>query len=166
MSGVARPDQLPCVVFRLESVSCAVALSSVIRVLPAVEVTPLPGAPELIMGVIDMGGRIIPVASVRRRFHFPERDLRLTDQFLIVAFPARGAPEGREITLALGVDEVVGVRDVATWETPAETILSGLEYLRGVAKTPEGLILVHDLDRFLSPEEESLLAQSIVGGSR
>jgi purine-binding chemotaxis protein CheW len=41
--------------------------------------------------------------------------------------------------------------------TSAATILPGLEYLEGVAKTDEGLILIHDLGTFLSLEEEKAL---------
>lgn len=148
-----------CVIFRLDEVRCALRLSSVIRALRAVEITPLPNAPSIVMGVINLGGRIIPVVSLRRRFSLPERDLRLADQ-LLIAMTSGGMSHGGR-TLALVVDEVVGVLDLSAQETAAENILPGLEHLHGVAKTPDGLVFVYDLDTFLSLEEEEALAESL-----
>ena len=57
------------------------------------------------------------------------------------------------------MDTVVGVREISAKDTTsAATILPGLEHLDGVARTDEGLILIHDLGTFLSLEEEKVLA--------
>lgn len=149
------------VVFRLDALLYGVRLSSVIRVLRAVEITPLPKAPPIVIGVVNLGGHIIPVVSLRRRFALPERSLELTDH-LIVAETCR--PDVREEggrILAIVVDGVVGVQDLSAHETAAETILPGLEHLKGVAKTREGLVLIHDLDTFLSLEEENDLSETL-----
>jgi purine-binding chemotaxis protein CheW len=63
------------------------------------------------------------------------------------------------------VDAVVGVRDLSAQETiAAATILPGLEYLEGVAKTDQGLVLIHDLETFLSLEEEKALGAILPEG--
>ena len=63
------------------------------------------------------------------------------------------------------VDAVVGVRDLSAPETiAAETILPGLEHLEGVAKTDQGLVLIHDLGTFLSLEEERALGAILPEG--
>ena len=64
--------------------------------------------------------------------------------------------------LALAVDAVEPVIHVAAGElTSPEAVVPGLEFVRGIARVPAlGIIFVHDLDRFLSLDEESQLAAS------
>jgi purine-binding chemotaxis protein CheW len=162
---MVRLKSMPCVVFRLDEVSYGVRLSEVVRVVRAVQITPLPKAPSIVMGVVNLEGRIIPVVNIRRRFRLPERDLELTDHLVIARISGSRTPEGWDRVLALVVDEVVGVLDPSAGEVEAGTILPGLEYLSGVAKTPQGLVLIHDLDAFLSLEEAKALAESLNGGA-
>jgi purine-binding chemotaxis protein CheW len=152
-------------VFSLDGLLYAVSLSAASRVIRAVEITPLPKAPPIVLGVINLGGRIIPIVNIRKRFGLPERELELTDQ-LIVARASRSntnADEGR--LLGLAVDETVGVRDLSFQETTAaEMIVPGLDHLEGVAKTDQGLVLIHDLDTFLSLGEERALGALLPEG--
>ncbi len=147
------------VVFTLDELLFGVRLSVAVRVLRAVEITPLPNAPSIVMGIIDFGGRIIPVVNIRRRFQLPERELELSDQLIVAVAVRRGSHEDGGRLLALAVDSVAGVREMSAQDTTsAATILPGLEYLEGVAKSAEGLILIHDLGTFLSLEEEEVLS--------
>lgn len=52
----------------------ALSLAQVERVIRAVEITPLPQAPEIITGVINVRGRVIPVVDIRKRFRLPVRE--------------------------------------------------------------------------------------------
>ncbi|OYW19683.1 MAG: chemotaxis protein CheW [Burkholderiales bacterium 12-64-5] len=124
----------------------ALPLSFVERVVRAVYLTPLPGAPEIVLGVVNLAGRIIPAVNMRRRFRLPEREIALTDQ-LVIAHTARRS-------VALVTDTVDGISEYAEPDiVDAETILPGLEYIEGVVKLGDGLVLIHNLDRFLSLEE-------------
>jgi len=153
------------VIFTLDERLYAVGLSAVSRVMHAVEITPLPKAPPIVIGVINLGGIIIPVVSIRRRFNLPERELELTDRLIIARASRCGAREDEGRLLAIVVDAVVGVRDLPAQETTAaETILPGLEHLEGVAKTDRGLVLIHDLGTFLSLEEEMALGAILPEG--
>ena len=143
------------VVFTLDELFYGIRLSAVVRVLRVVEITPLPNAPSIVMGIIDLGGRIIPVVNFRRRFQLVERQLELSDQLIVAMTVRRDSHQDAGRLLALAVDTVVGVREMSAKDTTsAATILPGLEYLEGVARTDEGLILIHDLGTFLSLEEE------------
>ena len=156
-----------CVVFTLDERFYGLRLSAVVRVVRAVEITPLPQAPLIVIGVINLGGRIIPVVNIRRRFHLPERELELSDQFIVVMTRKGNAHEDGGRLLALAVDAVVGVRDLSAQAmTTSETILPGLEHLEGVAKTNEGLVLIHDLNTFLSLEEERALGALLSEGKQ
>lgn len=144
------PDSL--IIFTLDDRRYALPLSSVDRVVRIVAVTPLPKAPDIVSGVINIQGRIIPVVNMRRRFGLPERDLALTDQ-LVVAHTARRP-------VALVADAVLDVIACPVLVEAAH-IAPGIEYLAGVVKLDDGLILIHDLERFLSLEEENLLNHAL-----
>ena len=45
----------------------------------------------------------------------------------------------------------------------SEKIVSGMEYVEGVLKLPDGLVLIHDLEKFLSLEEEKVLNSAMSG---
>lgn len=140
--------------FTLGEQCYALCLSAVDRVVRAVEINPLPQAPEVVTGIINLQGQIIPVINMRRRFRLPERDIALTD-CLVIAHTAR-----RQVGLV--VDAVTDVFEYPEQSIAgAESILPGLEYIEGVVKLGDGLVLIHDLDKFLSLEEEASLAQAL-----
>ena len=142
------------VVFSLDWQRYALRLSAVERVVRAVEVTPLPAAPEIVLGVINVEGSIVPVMNIRKRFRLPEKEMSLSDH-LILARTAR-----RPVFLL--VDSVSGIIEVPAGEViDASKILPRMEYLEGVLKLEDGMVLIHDLDRFLSLEEDRLLDEAI-----
>ncbi len=74
----------PLVVFALDDQRYALALARVQRCIRVVAITPLPEAPAIVLGIIDLGGGVIPVINIRKRFNHPPRDVRLSD-YLIAA---------------------------------------------------------------------------------
>jgi purine-binding chemotaxis protein CheW len=147
-----KPNQL--VVFSLDDQRYALRLSAVDRVVYMVRVTPLPKAPDIVIGVVSVQGRVIPVINMRRRFHLQEREIALTDR-LVIAHTARRP-------VALAADAVAGIIEYPGQDiVAAEDILPGVEHVEGIAKLEDGLILIHDLDRFLSLEEEQSLDRAL-----
>jgi purine-binding chemotaxis protein CheW len=142
------------VVFTLDDQRYAVSLSVVERVVRMVEITPVPHIPAIVLGVINAQGRIIPVVNVRKRFCLPARTPHLGDQLLIARTSKR--------SVALVVDAVNEVMTLSSQEVVlGETILAHLDSVTGVVKRHDGLILIHDFDRFLSLEEEQALHDAI-----
>ena len=142
------------VVFTLDEQRYAVPLSAVERIVRLVEITPVPHTPEIVLGVINVQGRILPVVNIRRRFCLPARELHLSDHLLIARTSKR--------TVALVVDAVSEVVTLSDQEVvTGEMILAHLDYVTGVVKRPDGLILIHDLDEFLSLEEDQAVHDAI-----
>ncbi len=142
------------VVFFLDDKQYALYLSVVERVVSAVEITLLPKAPDIVLGVINFQGKVIPVVNIRRRFGLPEREIDLSDQFIIAKTSRR--------TVALVVDTVDEVIEPASIKViDSEKITSGIEYIDGVVKLEDGLILIFDLDKFLSFEEKKILTDAL-----
>ena len=118
-----------------------------------VEVTPLPKAPEIVLGVVNLQGRIVPTLNIRKRFRLPDQDVKLSDRLIIANTSRR--------TVALVVDSVNGVVERPASEVVAAAkVLSNMEYVEGVAKLEDGIVFIHDLDRFLSLEEENELGDA------
>jgi purine-binding chemotaxis protein CheW len=142
------------VTFRVADQAYALPLDAVVQVLPMVAVAPLPQAPPIVLGVINLHGQIVPVIDIRRRAGRPPREYGLKGHVLVVRTPRR--------TLALPVDAVVG-----TCELPADAIvapaalLPGVGQLAGVATLSEEVIFIYDLDAFLSLEEEARLTSAL-----
>jgi purine-binding chemotaxis protein CheW len=142
------------VVFVLDGQRYALRLSAVENVLPMVEVSPLPKAPAIALGVINLHGAVVPVLDLRRRLGFPSRDYGPTAHLLVTMTEAR--------RVALPVDEVLGVRDVAadTVISPDE-VLPATAHVAGIVPLPDGLIFIHDLEAFLSLDEQRHLAEAL-----
>lgn len=142
------------VAFSLDDHAYALHLRAVERVVRIVEVTRLPDAPGIVAGVVNVRGKVIPVVDIRKRFLLPARDPNLSDQ-LIVARTSRRA-------VALIADSVTGVVECDEAQViAAEAIVPGMQYIKGVAKLKDGMLLIHDLDTFLSLEEDRLLRDAL-----
>lgn len=144
----------PLLLFSLDRSKYALPLSSVERVLRAVAATSLPKAPDIVIGVFSLRGRILPILDIRKRFGLPSAPMRSAD-CLIVAHTDRRS-------VSFPADSVQGVEGRVHALAPAE-IAPGLEYLRGVARIGGDIVLIHDLDRFLSWEEASDLDRALEG---
>ncbi|HEY7492208.1 MAG TPA: chemotaxis protein CheW [Candidatus Tectomicrobia bacterium] len=147
---------LQLVPFIIEEQQYALPLAIVERVLPMVAVSPLPQAPCIALGVINLHGRVIPVLDIRRRLGLPARGYGLTT-YLLVARTSRR-------TCALPVDEVWGVRQVAAAAVvPADAVLPHLGHVAGIVVLADGLLVIQDLEAFLSLEEEQQLVEALKG---
>lgn len=140
------------VVFALDDRCYGLRLSAVVRAVRMVDVTPLSQAPDIVRGVIDVQGRVVPVFDLRRRFRLRQRPVSVHDQ-IILAHTARRP-------VALVVDVVHGVREHIAPVMALADIVPGIE---GVVRLDDGLILIHDLERFLSLDEERTLDRALSG---
>ena len=142
------------VVFALDDLRCGLPLERVARVVRAVQITPLPGAPRVILGMINVHGKLVPVADLRQRFQLPSRDLSIHDHMLIAWTPRR--------LLAVVADAVRGVVECAQRDVlPVDDSVPSAGHVRGVAKLGDGLLVIHDLDQFLSLDEEAAVERAL-----
>jgi purine-binding chemotaxis protein CheW len=136
-------------VFSLDDRRYALRLEAVERVVRAVEVTSLPDAPEIVLGIINVQGRIVPVINLRKRLRLQGREVRPGDQFIITSPSMR--------IYALAVDAVHGVVECPDGAlVQATEILPPMESVEGVLILADGMVLLSDMDTLLSLEEEEL----------
>lgn len=143
-------DQI--VVFTLDEQSFALSLNTVVKVIHAIEIRHLPKTPDIIIGIINVKGQIIPVVDIRKRFGLAAHEIELNHQLIIT-------DNGKRM-VAILVDSIIGIRDLTPNQlSETKESLPFAEHIKGVAKIDDGLILIYDLDKFLSLDEEKELEQ-------
>lgn len=147
------------VVFLIDSRPYGFPLEAVEQVLPMVEVSPLPAAPEVLRGVIDYHGEILPVVDLSARLKLPRRELEPQHRLLVVRTTRR--------RLAVAADAVAGVREVQpeVVHDPAG-VDPALQHVAGIAALEEGLAIIQDLETVLSADEEQVLHQVLPEGKQ
>jgi purine-binding chemotaxis protein CheW len=140
------PAPREVLLFTLEGQRYGLLSEDVRELVRAARLTPLPRAPAVVEGLLNLRGTLLPVLDLRRRFHHPSRPLSPMDHFIV----ARAGP--REVVLR--VDRAEGLRVLAPGEwDPAPRALPGLGTVAGAVKLEDGVVLVHDLAAFLSEAE-------------
>lgn len=156
MNNLKNIDDRKIVLFSLEEPRYALFLSEVVNVVRAVEITPLPKAPPIVLGIINFHGEIVPVIDIRTLFRLPMRDMRLEDQFIIARTSQR--------LVALVVDSVNGVHDLENHQVKnAEVSFPYTELLSGIATIEHNIVLINDLEKFLTLDDERVLEAALTG---
>ena len=133
-------------VFVVEKQRFAIQLSQIERVIRAVAITNIKNSPGFIDGVIDFYGEVIAVIDLRLRLGYAQRELRITDRFIIVRTNHR--------KLALIVDEVEDILlpDAQDWYD-SKDINKGLKFLN-IVREDGGIIFIYDIKGLLDTDEE------------
>ncbi len=132
----------------------ALLLGSVERVLCAAEAAPLPKAPPIVSGVLNLAGDVIALIDVRKRLGLPSREIEPEDRIILARCVSR--------RVGLLVDSVGGVVTVGPDRVrDATDVVPGLDYVRGIVALEDGLLLISDLDAFLSLEEAAQLDRAL-----
>jgi purine-binding chemotaxis protein CheW len=153
------PDQITAhrsahvVLFRAGSYRGALPITSVQRVLAAVEVVPLPNAPASVRGAINVRGQIVPVLDLRVRLGLPPQDIQPHNR-LLLAHTTR-----RLVALLVDtVEEVVALEgESLELRHDFAGLMPELPAVSGAALLGDELILIYDLETFLSPAEAERL---------
>jgi purine-binding chemotaxis protein CheW len=143
------------VTFRLGDDYFAADIFSVERVLRYTAPTPVPDMPAYIEGVMDYQGRVVPIVNLRRRFELP---------------PAPAASETRTLVLNVAGEwigvVVDAVTEVAAFDraavAPPPRLFRGLaaEYLKGIIRRADRLVIFLDVDQLLSSAERIALQRA------
>jgi len=111
------------------------------------EITSVPRAPEFIRGVINLRGRILPVLDLKRKLELGEVEPGRATRIVVVRVKERLLG-----LLVDGASQVLRVEVSRIEPPPEEVIEKGGDYIRGVAKLDDRLIILVDLERLLAHE--------------
>lgn len=148
----AAVPQVQLVTFKVGGEEFGLDVFSVHEILRYTGVTPVPRAPAFVEGVLDVRGSVVPVVDLRRRFEV--REFAFDDDTRIVLVEYSGE------RLGLVVDSVTEVlRAPETSISPPPAYIRGLaaEFVRGIVRLEQRLVILIDLERILSSEERIAL---------
>lgn len=152
--GGSQEQQL--VVFQLGAELYGVEIARVHEIIRLQTVTRVPRAPAFVDGVINLRGKVIPVVDLRRRFGLPTAEHSRASRIVVVEI-------GDQVVgiVVDGVSEVLRVNTAVV--EPPSPVVAGIdsEYLDGIAKLPDRLVILLDLDRILARDERRSLEASL-----
>lgn len=120
-------------------------VQEIIRMMP---ITKVPNAPAFVEGVINLRGKVIPVIDMRKRFGMAAS--AHNDQTRIEVMDLQGQVVGFVVD---AVSEVLRIKE-STVEPPPPVVAGiGSEYMRGVGKLEDRLLILLDLDKLLDEKE-------------
>lgn len=132
----------------------AVYAAAVREITRTVAVAPLPGAPSIVEGVINYRGRVAVVLDIRGRFALPARPLDVHQHVVVADTGAR--------LVAFRVDRALELVTVpADAIESAARVAPGTRHADGIARLTDGVIVIHDLERFLSAAESALVDRAV-----
>jgi purine-binding chemotaxis protein CheW len=140
-------ETLQFVAFRIGTQQFAVEIHRVSEVITYCDITPIPGAPAFVEGMIDLRGQLLPVLDMRKRLGMTEIQNTMQTRILILRVNRQ--------KIGLIVDEADQVYTI-----PVEKIQpppDGADYVLAVAKHQNVLVVILDLERLLSAEEQITL---------
>lgn len=132
----------------------AVDILSVQEINRMVDITRVPKAPVFVEGVINLRGRIIPVLNLRCRFGISAEGER-TARSRIVVVNVRTRVVGLIVD---SVSEVLRLPKQAIEPPPSLETAIGAEFIQGVGRIKDRLLTVLDLDRLLTPAEQTAVS--------
>jgi len=133
--------------FFLEGEEYGVDVRQVQEIRRVTEITTVPRAPEFVRGVINLRGRILPVLDLKRKLGLGDVALERATRIVVVRVRER-----RLGLLVDGASQVLRVPVSRIEPAPEEVVDKGGDYIRGVAKLDDRLIILIDLERALAHE--------------
>jgi len=141
-------EVLQWVTYRLDEETYGINVMQVQEVLRYTEIAPVPGAPEYVLGIINLRGNVVTVIDTRSRFGLPPTDI--TDNTRIVIIESDEQVVG---ILVDSVAEVVYLRSSEIDSTPNVGTEESAKFIQGVSNRNGNLLILVDLNKLLSDEE-------------
>ncbi len=140
--------------FVIENEEFGVDILKVQEIIRTVEITRVPKSPEFVEGVINLRGKIVPVIDLRKRFGIARKDRDNETRIVVVDLVDKVVG-----FLVDKVKEVIRVEKSIIEPPPELTTSVSTNYITGVAKLQDRLLILLDLDRVLSSDEQEKLSE-------
>lgn len=136
------------VTFHLENEKYGINVMQVQEVLRVTEIAPVPGAPDYVLGIINLRGNVVTVIDTRKRFGLAPKDMDEATRIVII--------ESNDQVVGILVDSVAEVVDLRTSEIEAAPNVGTEEsakFIQGVASHQGELLIIVDLNKLLTDEQ-------------
>jgi purine-binding chemotaxis protein CheW len=141
-------EVLQWVTFQLEEETYGINVMQVREVLRYTEIAPVPGAPDYVLGIINLRGNVVTVIDTRSRFGLIEGEV--TDNTRIIVIESERQVIG---ILVDSVAEVVYLRASEIDTTPSVGTDESAKFIQGVSNRDGKLLILVDLNKLLTDDE-------------
>jgi purine-binding chemotaxis protein CheW len=156
MDNTAKQSDNPMlrwVTFRLENEKYGINVMQVQEVLRVTEIAPVPGAPDYVLGIINLRGNVVTVIDTRKRFGLDP--IEMDDSTRIVIIESDGQVVG---ILVDSVAEVVDIRASEVEHAPNVGTEESAKFIQGVSSIEGELLILIDLKKLLTDEQWAEMA--------
>ena len=136
------------VTFQLEDETYGIDVMQIREVLRSADISPVPGAPAFVLGIINLRGNVVTVIDTRVRFGLPSAEIDDLSRIIVIESEAQ--------VVGILVDSVAEVVDLHLSEIDSAPNVGNEEssrYIQGVANFDNNLLIVVDLNKLLSEQE-------------
>ena len=155
-SGHAGSMQL--VSFKLGGETFGIEITKIREIILVGEITRVPETPPYVKGLINLRSTVIPVIDLRARFSLAESELTTDSRIMVLHVGSR--------TIGIMVDSVNEVLRVTREQispAPPTVTSSGNEYMTGLVRLKEELLILLDVDRLFGGKEIEAVTEAVVG---
>lgn len=159
MNQAAETNNAPLsqwVTFRLDAEKYGINVMSVQEVLRMTEIAPVPGAPDYVLGIINLRGNVVTVIDTRKRFGLGDKEA--DDQTRIVIIEAESQVVG---ILVDSVAEVADLQGSQIESAPNVGNDESARYIQGVSSQESELLILVDVNKLLSDDEWDEVAAAL-----
>ncbi len=143
------------VTFRLGEEEYGVDILKVHEIDRMMDITEVPNAPSCIEGVINLRGKVIPVINLRKKFNLPPREADERTKIVVVDI---GTSAGMIVD---SVSEVLRISSDIIEPPPPMASGTGSEYIRGVGKLQDRLLILLDIEKLLGARDSENMAKAV-----
>ncbi|MDB1123322.1 chemotaxis protein CheW [Vibrio algarum] len=149
----ANDEVLQWVTFQLEEETYGINVMQVREVLRYSEIAPVPGAPDYVLGIINLRGNVVTVIDTRSRFGLMQGEISDNTRIIVI--------ESERQVIGILVDsvaEVVYLRSSEIDTTPSVGTDESAKFIQGVSNRDGKLLILVDLNKLLSDDEWNEMA--------
>jgi purine-binding chemotaxis protein CheW len=153
-AGTTGDELIQLVSFMLSDEEYGIEVLKVREIIRMPGITKMPNTPHYVEGIINLRGKVIPIISMRKRFGLAESEY--DNHTRIMVMDVAGGLTGFIVD---GVSEVIRIRSSEIQPPPA--MVSGnidQDFITGVFNHADRLLIIMDVDRMFSPEEQQSFA--------
>ncbi|PKU21382.1 chemotaxis protein CheW [Telmatospirillum siberiense] len=150
---------LEVLTFGLEGEVFAVEAESVREILDLVSVTDVPNSRPFVSGLINVRGKIVPLADLHIRFGMAPFNQSVDTRVVVIEVPLAGEPTTVGI-IADKVFEVTNLIDASIEEAPDIGLKWRREFISGIGKRAEDFVIVLDMERIFAMGDTETVAQA------
>jgi purine-binding chemotaxis protein CheW len=144
--------------FKLGGETFGIEITKIREIILVGEITRVPEAPSYVKGLINLRSTVIPVIDLRSRFSLAETELTADSRIMVLHVGTR--------TIGIVVDsvnEVLRVTGEQISPAPPTVASAGNDYMTGLVRLKEDLLILLDVDRLFGDEEAEALAAAALG---